>query len=71
MTNIVDFMERLKRRSGPAVFMLCPKCGGDSLGVVIRWLGPKPYIAALVCGDCETEVGIQDGTPVGWRAKDG
>lgn len=67
---IIDFMERLKKRAGPAAFMCCPNCAGDSFGAVIRWQGPKPYIAALVCESCETEIGIQDGTPVGWRSPD-
>ena len=67
MSNIVDFMARLKAKAGDAAFMTCPACEGESLGVVVRWQGARPFIAALVCDDCETEVGVQDGTPVGWR----
>lgn len=66
---IIDFMERLKARAGPAAFMCCPECESEALAVVVRWQGAKAFIAALVCEDCETEIGVQDGTPVGWRAK--
>lgn len=68
MSNIVDFMARLRAKAGDAAFMCCPACGGEDLAVVVRWSGPRPFIAALVCAACETEVGVLDGTPVGWRA---
>lgn len=66
---IIDFMARLKAKAGPAAFMCCPECGSAALAVVMRWQGAKPFIAALACEECETEIGVQDGTPVGWRAK--
>ena len=65
--SIIDFMARLKAKSGDAAFMHCPTCESAALAVVIRWRGPQPFIAALVCENCATEIGVQDGTPVGWR----
>jgi hypothetical protein len=70
MGDIVDFMARLKAKAGDAAFMCCPSCEDEALAVVMRWRGAQPFIAALVCTDCETEIGAQDGTPVGWRTKD-
>jgi hypothetical protein len=70
MANIIDFMARLKAKSGDAAFMCCPACEYDGLGVVIRWRGAQPYIAALVCDHCQAEIGVKDGTPVGWRRGD-
>jgi transcription elongation factor Elf1 len=67
MSNIVDFMAKLKAKSGPAAFLCCPACGHENLAVVIRWRGQQPYIAALVCQGCEAETGVIDGTPVGTR----
>jgi uncharacterized CHY-type Zn-finger protein len=67
MGDIVDFMARLRAKAGDAAFMCCAACEGETLHPLIRWKGPKPYIAALVCDTCEAEIGVQDGTPVGWR----
>lgn len=69
--SIIDFMARLRAKAGDAAFMHCPECESPALGVVVRWRGPKPYIAALVCEDCRTEIGVQDGTPVGWQKEGG
>lgn len=69
MTNIVNFMARLRAKAGDAAFMVCPTCECQSLAIVVRWNGARPFIAALVCDGCETEIGVQDGTPVGWREK--
>ena len=67
MGDIVDFMARMRAKAGEAAFMCCPACGHDSLGAVVRWRGHQPYIAALVCDHCHAEIGLRDGTPVGWR----
>ncbi|MBR0676654.1 hypothetical protein GXW77_10750 [Roseomonas alkaliterrae] len=63
---IIDFMARLRDRAGPAAFMHCPECEAPDLAVLIRWRGDQPFIACLVCEACTTEIGIRDGTPVGW-----
>jgi hypothetical protein len=70
MADILDFMACLKAKAGDAAFMHCPACESPALGVVVRWRGSQPYIAALVCEDCPTEIGVQDGTPVGWTRAD-
>ena len=69
MSTIVDFMAALRAKAGDAAFMVCPTCECQSLAIVVRWQGARPFIAALVCDDCETEIGVQAGTPVGWREK--
>lgn len=67
VSNIVDFMARLRQSRGAAAFMICPACECEDLAVVIRWLGRQPYIAALACTSCEAEIGVHNGMPVGWR----
>jgi len=51
----------MSNATNEAAFLCCPACGGESLAVVVRWNERRPFIAALVCEDCETEIGVEDG----------
>lgn len=69
-TTIADLgLERAKRDG--AGFLCCPTCGpgaepeaGTDWAAVCRFNGDKPFLAALVCVECATEVVIEFGEPV-------
>ena len=66
--RVVDLAARraaytVKRGGDDAGFLHCPKCEGGDWAVVCRGLPGRPYVAALVCVECDppTEVGIEKG----------
>lgn len=56
---------RVKHGGDDAGFLHCPKCEGGDWAVVCRGLPAKPFIAALICVECDppTEIGILNGYP--------
>ena len=51
-----------------AGFLDCPKCfreSGTDWIVFCRFDGARPYIAALICAECDTELSIEGGVVAG------
>jgi hypothetical protein len=46
-----------------AGFLACPACHAGEFAVVCRGVPDGPYIAALVCAECDTELPVEDGSP--------
>ena len=68
-TTISLDLARAKREG--AAFICCPTCGpgldpaeGTDWAAVARFNGDQPFIAALVCTQCATEVVVEFGVPV-------
>jgi hypothetical protein len=54
---------RVQRGGDDAGFLACPVCGKGDFAVVCRGTLTRPFVAALVCIECEppTELGVLDG----------
>ncbi|MBW6399999.1 hypothetical protein KPL78_19215 [Roseomonas sp. HJA6] len=67
MSDPIDLSAARAQRDG-ASFMDCPTCGADNpdtnWAVVCRFNGTQPFIAALLCTACETEIVVEFGTLV-------
>jgi len=67
MGEPVNLSEKRAQRDG-AGFIDCPTCGADHDGtdwvVACRFNGEKPFIAALICTECATELVIEFGNIV-------
>lgn len=56
--------QRIRNAGEDAGFLGCPRCQGDEWAVVCRGLPGRPYIAALICAECEnpiTEINVVQG----------
>lgn len=51
----------LKGAAPDGGFVHCPHCECGDWIVVARGIPDGPYVAALVCCDCETELLVEDG----------
>ncbi|WP_147408773.1 hypothetical protein [Kushneria sinocarnis] len=59
MGDVVDIHSR--RNDGESQFVLCP-CQPDGVSpLVVAMVTDKPFIAALVCPECESEIGVVNG----------
>ena len=54
---------RIKHGGDDAGFLHCPRCEGGDWAVVCRGVPGKPFIAALVCVECDPpqEMGVVNG----------
>lgn len=57
--SVVPFPEHRVRSAAPdAGFLGCPRCGGGDFAVVCRGLPARPFVAALICVECEPPLEI-------------
>lgn len=62
--RVVDLAAyRVQRGGDDAGFLHCPVCEGGDFAVVCRGIHDKPYVAALLCVECDPpiEIGIYGG----------
>jgi hypothetical protein len=62
--SVVKFPAHKVRAAAPdAGFLGCPQCGGDEFAVVCRGLPARPFVAALICAECDPplEITVADG----------
>ncbi len=64
VSKVVSLDEyRIRHGGDDAGFLGCPACGGDEFAVVCRGLPAKPFVAALICAECDPviEIGVLNG----------
>jgi|FreactTroBogLake_1042271.scaffolds.fasta_scaffold02413_7 hypothetical protein len=63
-TNVIQ-LEKFKRDHGgdDSRFLVCPKCDGDDFGVICMFASGVPFVASLLCVNCEppSEIGVLNG----------